>query len=488
MDIEKWRERLRELVEEMRRLHEPPEDLADAERATWAPDDEALARFEELDTEATELRTKIEDYEKRAAKLAKASAAARVGGDDADGNRGGFDPPNVNRGGDPYDLDSLGFNPSVNNLRARIETALERDSVTPDKVKEAAMTTLRTVRGGPSAKRAASMLYLATGSEAYRSAFAKMMTGQGAALLSEQERMAVERAQSLTDAAGGFAVPFTLDPTIIFTNESAINPIRRIARVVQTVTDQWQGVTGGAASASWDAEEAEVSDDSIALADVPIPVHKMQVFVPFSVEIQGDWADIDGDLRTAMMEGRDELEATTHVAGTGAGQPTGFQTALVAAGAPPLIDSAVAATFGSADVYALQNNLPPRHRQAGPIWGMDVATANSIRQFDTGGGGEFWASLAQGAPPDLLNWDWEEISAMDSTADFGAAGTYYPLVTGNWSRYIVVDRIGMQMELVPHLFGANRRPTGQRGLWGWLRSGANVADTNAFRMLRVVIP
>ncbi len=50
---------------------------------------------------------------------------------------------------------------------------------------------------------------------------------------------------------------------------------------------------------------------------------------------------------------------------------------------------------------------------------------------------------------------------------------------------MIVDRVGMNIELVPHLFGANRRPTGQRGLYAWLRAGADSIDDNAFRMLNV---
>ena len=40
------------------------------------------------------------------------------------------------------------------------------------------------------------------------------------------------------------------------------------------------------------------------------------------------------------------------------------------------------------------------------------------------------------------------------------------------------------MELIPHLFGANRRPTGQRGLWMWARYGADSINDSAFRMLQ----
>jgi HK97 family phage major capsid protein len=51
--------------------------------------------------------------------------------------------------------------------------------------------------------------------------------------------------------------------------------------------------------------------------------------------------------------------------------------------------------------------------------------------------------------------------------------------------YRIVDRVGLTVELVAHLFGANRRPTGQRGLYAYARTGAAVVIPNAIRTLIV---
>ena len=48
---------------------------------------------------------------------------------------------------------------------------------------------------------------------------------------------------------------------------------------------------------------------------------------------------------------------------------------------------------------------------------------------------------------------------------------------------MIVDRIGLSVELIPHLFGANQRPTGQRGLYAYWRISSKVVDANAFRAL-----
>ena len=64
-------------------------------------------------------------------------------------------------------------------------------------------------------------------------------------------------------------------------------------------------------------------------------------------------------------------------------------------------------------------------------------------------------------------------------------GDNFILFVGNWSRYVIVDRVGMSVELIPHLFGDNNRPTGQRGLYAWMRTGAESVDDNAFRVLSI---
>ena len=58
------------------------------------------------------------------------------------------------------------------------------------------------------------------------------------------------------------------------------------------------------------------------------------------------------------------------------------------------------------------------------------------------------------------------------------------LVYGDFSQYVITQRVGSSLELIPHLFGANRRPTGQRGAWLWARYGADSINDAAFRMLK----
>lgn len=61
----------------------------------------------------------------------------------------------------------------------------------------------------------------------------------------------------------------------------------------------------------------------------------------------------------------------------------------------------------------------------------------------------------------------------------------YVLVYGDFQQFTIADRWPSQVELIPNLFGANRRPTGQRGAFLWARTGSDVLVENAFRVLDV---
>lgn len=76
-----------------------------------------------------------------------------------------------------------------------------------------------------------------------------------------------------------------------------------------------------------------------------------------------------------------------------------------------------------------------------------------------------------------------EWSTMVNTTTTGSK----VLILADWkARYRIVDRIGMSIELVPHLFAlANNRPSGQRGLYAFFRVGGGVQVANAARYLEV---
>ncbi len=323
-------------------------------------------------------------------------------------------------------------------------------------------------------------LILATGSDAYKRAFTKAMTGQEA-LYTPEERDAVSRAMSLTDAEGGFAVPFPIDPTLIITGDGTTNPVRSIARIENITSDSWQGVSAGATAFSWDGEVAEVSDDASTFAQPAVPAHLAQGFVPFSIVIGMDYPNFAGDVGKLMAEGKDDLESVAFVTGTGSDQPTGITVAMTGAGNE--VDSATTDVFAIADVYTVFETLGPKYRARG-TWLGNIAALSDIRQFGTADSFSFSGQLTDAIGGNILNKPIMEASAMDGVITALADNKY--LVFGDFSNYVIADRAGFRMELVPHLFAtANNLPDAQRGFYGYWRTGGDSINDAAFVQLDV---
>jgi HK97 family phage major capsid protein len=239
-------------------------------------------------------------------------------------------------------------------------------------------------------------------------------------------------------------------------------------------------VTSAGVTAEWKAEAAEVSDASPTLGQASIPVHKGDAWIPFSFEVGGDAANFAAEMANLLVDAKQRLEAAAFITGTGVGQPAGLITAAVAAG--KTVASATADTYAVADVYALKRALPARWR-ARAAWLGSEDVFDLTRQFATGTGPQnaFWADFGGATPDRLLGRPVYESSAMDGSVT--AAANNYLLAYGDLKQYYVVDRVGTTIELVPHLMGANGRPTGQRGLLLWFRTGGQLVVPDAVRVL-----
>jgi HK97 family phage major capsid protein len=331
----------------------------------------------------------------------------------------------------------------------------------------------------------------ATGSEHYEAAFCKLLVDPSRGHLrwspSEGEAFRVvealrdeQRAMSTTDSAGGFLAPLVGDPSILISSGGNTNPLRTISRVVQTISDSWNGISSAGVTAEWLAEASDAADASPTLAQPSVPVYKASCFVPFSFEIGQDAMNFMQELGKLLADGYDQLTATAFTVGTGSGQPTGIVTALIASSPTSIVNTAGSNVLAAGDVYALQNALPPRF-QPNAQWAANLTILNELRQMETTNGSLKFPAL-QDNPPMLLGRPANESSNMDGT--YGS-GENYTLIYGDFSQFVIVDRFPSQVELLPNLVGANRRPTGQRGAFLWARVGSDSVVDNAFRVLDV---
>lgn len=480
--------RLQDIQDELTRLKAKADKdgkLDDEDQETWD-------NFVRESTEVDEHRKGLErDAEEERVRIrvdaAKARSGLKVerGSDKGELDRDILDPDSVEdrRFKNPWDLSEVRtFNRTPGEvgqeLRARAFSAIEQMPGLNQSRREGATGIIEQFDND---RGDIARMCLATSTPAYLRAFAKAARGQESQFTPD-EREAVTRAMSLTDSAGGYLVPFQLDPTVIITSDGSLNQIRQAARQVVATGDVWNGVSSGAVSWSWDAEAAEVSDDTTTFAQPTITIYKAAGFVPISIEALADEQNVAQEVGRLLSFGKETLEATAFATGTGS-QPQGIVTALT--GGASVVTSTTTDVFASADVYKVHGALPARYR-ASASWLANNLTYNLARNFDTQGGAQLWERIGADRPALLMGRNAYESEAMDGVIT--ALADNLMLVFGDFSNYVIADRVGMTVEFIPHLFGVatpTNRPTGQRGWYAYFRVGADSVNDGAFRILNV---
>jgi len=308
---------------------------------------------------------------------------------------------------------------------------------------------------------------LATGSPDYERWFWAQVSGRGD----------VPRPQAaLTLSGTGIAVPFTLDPTVILTSDGATNPLRAMARVETITGKTWEGVTSAGITVGRLGEALPSTDNAPTdLAQPTLTPTTVRGFVPFSIESDQDWTQLRSEMTRLLMDAKDVEEATSFVTGSGtAPAPGGIQATLTTASN---VNDQVTFTVNS--ISAADNALPPRFTPRAQ-WLARKNIYNTIRTLDSNG--TLYVRLTDGRPPELLGYPAREASAMPvrftSSTVFG--GRY--AILGDFSNFLIVDKAGMDIEIVPHLF-TNNLPTASRGIFALWRNNSRVLNGNAFRIL-----
>ena len=309
---------------------------------------------------------------------------------------------------------------------------------------------------------------LETGSQEYYDTFREY--------LADPARVSARASLTLTSANGGYLLPFVLDPTIILTNSGSANPWRRISNVKQTTSSTWNGVNSAGVTAAWLAEATIVVDQALTVGPVVVTPSKAAAWVYGSYEILED-TDFGLQLPRLLADAKDRLEEAAFAVNTTAGIPIGIVPA-----ATTVVTTATTTVIALADIYAVQAALPARFRNSpNAAWVANVSIINRIRQLDTAGGSSFWTNLGKGQPETLLGAPIYESTTMVGTA----ATTTLEAIFGDFSQYLIVDRVGVSMIYDPLVQGSGGiLPSGQAGWFMFWRVGANLTTVNAFRVMK----
>jgi HK97 family phage major capsid protein len=457
----------------------------DTEFAGETLPEEKRAEWNGLNEELESNKERIEELEARAARIVEIAS----NGDDStreNGDGASFQvaKPGSVRGNDIFDLTTvratsdspLGQKEELRDRVLRFAEKAHYPHPKSDKIDVPAHIEGLIERTQEAIPGQTSRYLLEFGSPIYRKAFGKAMTSKG--LTSEEMR-----ALSLGGTAG-YPVPVTLDPTIIPTSNSVVNPARAISRVVSiTGSNTWNGVSSPAISAARVAEAGAATDNAQTLVQPTATVTKAHCFVPFSVEVAEDWGALETEFASLLQDAKDDEEGTAFVTGAGTTvNPQGFVT-----GASTTFAAPTGLTVTALSLYNFEAALPPRFRDRSTIV-ANRGIYNVVRGIDTAGGAALWLYVSQGLATQspgpgntgatLIGRSAYEASAMQATV----VNATKIMVIGDFNYFLILDRIGMNIQNIPFLFGASQGnlPTGQQGLYAWWRNTSKVLYANAF--------
>lgn len=459
-EIDARRAEIKAEVEAIDALEAPTEE--DATRAASLADE-----FVGLDAERVDVAEKVARLEAvRSAYIEAPEKAERA-----------FSAPAVHVRKDPFEnVEALRF-ASQGEKRDRALAAFEdakRTRGLSDANIEALVEKIETIPGV--AEHA-----LTLGTPAYRSAFAEYLRSQGVnPLYSAEEVAALRAAHSLTSANGGYSLPTLLDPTLIHTGNASKTSLRRISRVEQGTQNVWNGVSVGNVTTYWVAENTALTEGSPTYAGPQVTAAKLTAYVTGSYEVFEDSA-LQAQLPGLIAEAMDYAEADAFITGSGSGAPKGIVTCLSGT-AGVTITATTRGQFNTAsavDVFALLNAVPSRYEDTA-TWVANKVTFNTIKQMSTGSNGSyFWSDFNAAVGSPLLGSPILQSSAMASAQTSGTK----LIVLGDFSQFLIYDRIGTTVEFIQNVVDGSGLPTGTRGLVAHKRVGSNVTDQNAFRIL-----
>lgn len=461
-----------QLIDQLTELRALISDLADAEEITEEQD----AELERALADEAEATAQLAELDRRAAAIAAVTSR-----DDLVRSPG---VPEVMHRVDPTEVDMRRAtrgelrDAALSLLESEVERGAARDLA--DRQAENVERLIRTQNGNTDGSQIARRL-LATENDAYRSAFIKGTTQAQPAWTSEEARAVDEfRAMSEgTDTAGGFGVPVLIDPSIILTSGAAAAPVLQLARTETITTDAWKGVSTAGVSWSYDAEAAAVSDDAPTLAQPTVTVYMARGFIPYSIEVGQDYPGFAAEMRRLLDAGYVDLVASQTITGSGSA-PQGIFTALDA-NTNVEVSVETAGSFAMTDVLALWKALPERYRGTA-TWVMSTDVENNVRALAADNRGYYTVDASAGGIGTLFG---RPIRTTDYAPDLPTATTAANvMVVGDFQNFLVAQRAGMNVELVPHVFDVtNNRPTGERGWFAYARHGFDSVNDLGFRLL-----
>ena len=209
----------------------------------------------------------------------------------------------------------------------------------------------------------------------------------------------------------------------------------------------------------------------------------------YSIEVGQDRPNIGEEMAVLIQEAKDNEEESSFAVGTGATTMlgvVGVAAPLSTSGAYTSLESAGSVTLAAADFFTAEATLPIRWRM-NAAWFMSRATIRGLQALETAYGQLFNAAGMYPSPgypavgnPENSPWGNTGLKLLgypvyESPSIPSAKTSHYEYaVFCDPSTYVIVDRVGMDVEFIPFIFSSSQgnMVTGQRALYAVWRNAA----------------
>lgn len=321
----------------------------------------------------------------------------------------------------------------------------------------------------------------------YREVFRKLVSGIDLSDLSAEERSVLRsgavkiegRAQSTSNAAGGYTVPVTL-ANFIIKSMAAWGPMYDPGICTEILTSGGEAINIPTVDDTTTpvvkhTEGTALTDDGGS--DVTVGQKVLNAFmydtefIRWSIELSQDsvqnWEQLLSDLLGERLARRANTELTT---GDGNGDPNGIVTASSLG-----VTAAAVAAITADELIDLQHSVDPAYRVSPKCrFQFNDSTLKAIRKLKDGQGQYLWngGDLARGVSPTLLGYPYSINQAMASLATGNKT-----VIFGDHGKYFV-RKVGQ-----PIIGVMRERFWPDLGIAGLIRLDGELGDTAAVRHL-----
>ena len=254
-------------------------------------------------------------------------------------------------------------------------------------------------------------------------------------------------------ADGGYTVPDEFADSIVEGLKEE-NVIRRLATTINTNSGTFKIPTAGdEAQATWVDESGAYTQTDVSFGQVTLSHHKLGAVIKATEELLNDSAfDMEDYIRRALIRSIGVGEEEAFINGTGVSPQTDRPTGVIA-GASGNLTLGTAGTIKADDIINLIYSLAAPYRKKAVFLTNDAILA-TVRKLKDGNGVYMWQpALTQGEPDRLMGYP---IETSPQYPTIGAtAGTYVPMLFGDFSWYYIAQRKAMSIKVLNELYAIN---------------------------------